>query len=65
MSYFKKALEMNPFNDRAWTGIALVAHEMKDVEWARATLQRALEINPGNKPAKELLDSWGQDPNGN
>lgn len=55
MAYFKGALEINPFNDRAWCGISLVAREMKDFDWARATVLRAIDINPQNSSAAEIL----------
>jgi len=56
MAYFKGALEINPFNDRAWCGISLVAREMKDFEWARATVLKAIDINPKNSSAVEILE---------
>ena len=60
MQYFKKAIETNPFNDRAWCGVSLVAREKNDIDWSRAVLLRSLDINPYNLTALQILVGWAQ-----
>jgi tetratricopeptide (TPR) repeat protein len=63
MNYFKKAIEINSFNDRAWCGVALVDRERNDIEWSRAVLLRSLDINPYNLTALQVLVNWSQQDN--
>jgi tetratricopeptide (TPR) repeat protein len=58
MAHFKQGIEQNPFNDHGWCGVALVAREMRDIEWARATLLKSLDINPYNLVALQVLIHW-------
>jgi tetratricopeptide (TPR) repeat protein len=60
MNHYKQALEINPHNDRAWSGVALVARQMGDREWGKATLLKALDINPYNPVALEILVEWAE-----
>jgi tetratricopeptide (TPR) repeat protein len=60
LEYFKKGVELNHFNDKAWCGVALVAREMNDPEWAVSALKKCLDINPYNLTAIQLLVNWGQ-----
>ena len=52
---FRKAVQLNEANDRAWVGLALVHRHMGDLELSRANIERALDINPKNKTAKKRL----------
>jgi tetratricopeptide (TPR) repeat protein len=60
LEYFKKGIELNSYNDRAWCGVALVAREMKDEEWASSVLMRCLDLNPYNLVALQVLINWAQ-----
>lgn len=60
MEHFKRGIEYNPYNDRAWCGVALVAREMKDDEWARSLVLKALDINKTNLTALQILINWAQ-----
>jgi tetratricopeptide (TPR) repeat protein len=60
LEHFKKAVELNPFSDRGWCGVALVAREMKDAEWARASILKSLDINPYNLTSLQVLVNWAQ-----
>lgn len=56
---FRRAVELNPENDRAWVGLAMVHRQMGDHELAWANGLRALDINKGNRTAVRLIVEWG------
>ena len=56
---FRTAVEINPQSDRGWVGLAMVHRTMGDLELAKANLQRALDINQGNRTALRLAVDWG------
>jgi Flp pilus assembly protein TadD len=55
---FRTALEINPRNDKAWVGLALVHNEMGDHVLSRANLENALDVNAKNRTAVHLAASW-------
>lgn len=56
---FRKAVELNSTNDRAWVGLAMIHRTMGDFELALANLERALDIKPDNRIALKLVIDWG------
>lgn len=59
--FFKKALEFDPYYDRAYSHLAIVAHENGDKQAALDLLQIAVKMNPlnhrsRNNYAVELLE---------
>lgn len=54
----RRAVELNPENDRGWVGLALVHRQMGDHELAWANGLRALDINKGNRTAARLIVEW-------
>jgi tetratricopeptide (TPR) repeat protein len=56
--HFKMAVDINPYNDRAWCGVALVARDKKDKVWAKEMILKSLDINPVNLVALQQLVSW-------
>ncbi|MBX3041666.1 MAG: tetratricopeptide repeat protein, partial [Bdellovibrionaceae bacterium] len=42
LSCFRQAVELNPSNDRAWAGLAMIHHEFGDHDLAWGNLERAL-----------------------
>lgn len=56
---FRQAVDINPQNDRAWLGLALVHREFGDHELAWANLEEALSINVANEVALNLCVDWG------
>lgn len=56
---FRRAVEINPENDKGWVGLALVHRQMGDLELAWANVQRALDINRRNRTAIRLVVDWG------
>lgn len=57
---FRKAVNINNGNDRAWVSLALLHHEMGDNELALANLEKSLDLNPLNSSAVKLYSSWTQ-----
>jgi tetratricopeptide (TPR) repeat protein len=55
---FRSALSVNPKNDKAWVGLALVHNMMGDFVLAQANLENAIDCNPRNQTAVHLLASW-------
>ncbi|MCC6278623.1 MAG: tetratricopeptide repeat protein [Oligoflexia bacterium] len=58
LHYYKRAVELNPFNERAWMGVAIVARQAHDLEWSRSALLRSLDSNASHTPALKLLGQW-------
>ncbi|MCS6837656.1 MAG: tetratricopeptide repeat protein [Bdellovibrionaceae bacterium] len=56
--YFREALKLDLKNDKAWTGLAMYHHYLGDLELAIASVKKALDINPSNRPALLLLAQW-------
>ena len=52
---FKKAIQLNKENDRAWAGLALINKVVADLELAKANAEYALDINPMNKVAIQIM----------
>lgn len=48
---YSAALEKNPNDSEALTGIAAIAHARRDLDGARASFKRVLAINPNYMPA--------------
>ncbi len=57
-AHFQEALAMNAENDKAWVGMSLLHCSKGDSELAWANVERALDINPGNRTGIELLRAW-------
>lgn len=55
---FRRAVEMNRENDKAWVGLALVHRSFGDFELSEANLERALDINPYNVTGLRLYADW-------
>lgn len=55
---FRRAVELNPGNDRGWVGLAMVHRLMGDHELACANIERALDINGNNRTALRLAVDW-------
>jgi tetratricopeptide (TPR) repeat protein len=56
--YYKKAVELNQFNERSWMGVALVARSSQDLEWSISALLKSLDVNESHVPALKLLSQW-------
>ncbi|WP_374031997.1 tetratricopeptide repeat protein [Bdellovibrio bacteriovorus] len=56
---FRKAVEINPENDKAWVGLAMVHSQFGDMELAWANIETAIDINPQNRTAVHLAANWG------
>lgn len=55
---FRQALEVNKSSDKAWVGLSLIHRAFGDFELAWANAAYALEINPKNETAAQLLLEW-------
>ncbi len=55
---FRRALELNAKNDKAWVGLALVHNTMGDHVLAQANLENAIDVNPFNRTAVQLAAAW-------
>ncbi|AGH96295.1 putative O-linked GlcNAc transferase [Pseudobdellovibrio exovorus JSS] len=55
---FRRSVELNAQNDRAWVSLAILHDEMGDRELALANLERALDVNPENATGLKLLAQW-------
>ncbi len=58
INYFRKAAQINSSNDQAWISLAVLHHEMGDMELAWANLERALDANPENATGLKLMNQW-------
>ena len=59
LEHFRRAIELNKKNDKAWVGLA-IGHRMKgDFELAWGNLETALTYNPLNEVALNLALEWG------
>lgn len=59
LTHFRRAIELNRKNDKAWVGLA-IGHRMKgDFELAWGNIETALEYNPLNDVALNLALDWG------
>lgn len=56
LSFYKKALEINPDDENLHFNISRVYFDMQDLENCITHLQQALEINPGFVEAKKFLN---------
>ncbi len=57
--HFRKAVESSRANDKAWVGLA-IGHRMKgDLDLAWGNLLTAIELNPLNDSAMNLIVDWG------
>jgi tetratricopeptide (TPR) repeat protein len=65
LARFRRAVEVNGENDRAWVGLAMVHRHKGDLELARANIERAMDIcsakpaNVANRTALRLIIEWG------
>jgi tetratricopeptide (TPR) repeat protein len=55
---FRRAVEINPSNDRGWVGLAILHRQMGDAELASANVARALDICFDNRTALRLAVDW-------
>jgi tetratricopeptide (TPR) repeat protein len=55
---FRSALQINAKNDKAWVGLAMVHNTMGDFVLAKANIEKAIDINPGNRTAVHLFANW-------
>lgn len=55
---FRRAIELQNTNDRAWVSLAMLHEEMGDRELALANLNRALDVNPDNATGLKLMVKW-------
>ena len=62
---FRRAVELNDSNDKAWVGLGLIHREFSDVELSWANIEKALDINPKNESAIRLVAEWAQKDNEN
>lgn len=58
LNRFRQALEKNDKNDKAWVGLALVHHKHGDLDLSWANIEKALDSNPTNKTALQLMAQW-------
>lgn len=56
--FFVLALDLDPMNDTAWMGMALVHRSHSDFELSTGCCLRALDLNPKNKSALTHLHKW-------
>lgn len=56
---YRYAVELNTTNPRAWIGLALVHREYGDWDLSWGNLERALDIDPYDMTALELMIEWG------
>ncbi len=56
---FRRALAVNPSNDKAWIGLAIGHRMLSDVELAWGNLEAAVQHNPLNDVALVLALEWG------
>jgi tetratricopeptide (TPR) repeat protein len=56
--FFREAIYKDLKCDQAWVGLALVHHELSDIELSWANLKSALDINALNTTAIQLALSW-------
>ena len=61
VNHFRRAIALNSENDKAWVGLALVHRHFADHELSWANLNRALDINPLNKTAVQLILEWADE----
>ncbi len=52
---FRKAVEQNPKDFNAWLGLGSDQYFIRDLDAARLTLKRALELDPGSAPARYAM----------
>lgn len=55
---FRQAVQLDPNSDKAWVGLAMVHRHMGDFDLSQANVERALDINPKNRTALNLLIEW-------
>ncbi|MBK7843747.1 MAG: tetratricopeptide repeat protein [Bdellovibrionales bacterium] len=55
---FRAAVHENSENDRAWLGLALVHRQFGDLNLSWGNVERALDLNPRNEIALELIADW-------
>ena len=58
IEFFRKAVEINDLNSKAWLGLGLVHREFGDIELAWANLEKSLDCNPGDSTAIALVIDW-------
>ena len=58
LKYFRKAININSENEKAWIGLALVHREFGDMELSWANIIRALDIAPDNLISIKLAIEW-------
>lgn len=58
LALFRRAVEQQSTNDRAWISLAMLHEEMGDRELALANLERALDLNPENATGLKLMAQW-------
>lgn len=56
--FFREAIYKDFKCDQGWVGLALVHHELSDIELSWANLKSALDLNPLNSTAIQLALSW-------
>lgn len=55
LEYFRRSVQLNAKNDRAWVSLALMHKEMGDEDLFLANLEKAMDLNPYNVLALKLF----------
>ena len=55
---YRRAIEINQYNDKAWVGLALVYRHFGDIELSWANIENAFDCNPYNETALQLTVDW-------
>lgn len=59
LTCYRRALELNSANAKAWIGLAVLHREFGDYELSWANVERAMDFEPGNTTAAKLIAEWG------
>ena len=55
---YRQALLLNDKNEKAWVGLALIHREYGDKELGWGNIQKALDLDPSNNTAIQLMADW-------
>ncbi|MEZ4872440.1 MAG: hypothetical protein R2827_09405 [Bdellovibrionales bacterium] len=58
LHFFRKAVNIDPFFDKSWMGLALVHREYGDHDLAWANIEKCLDQNPSNDTALRVALDW-------
>lgn len=61
IEHLRQAVVENPAFDTGWAALGLYHYKKGDIELAKANLEKALDINPGNTTALKHISNWVDD----